>query len=184
MPINEPERETLSLAEVSRGLAPYIGKPLTDEQMTKISRYLEMLRKWNEAIALTSIEDEAEIVARHFGESLFVASLIPLQGGRLADVGTGAGFPGLPLKISNPALQVTLVEPNLKKCAVLREVQAALGFSGVEIARSRYEDLDVAPNSFDFLCSRALGGYRRLLQWSKGALKPQGRVVIWLGIDD
>ena len=172
------------MAEIARILAPYLPKPLSDDQLAIIGTYRSLLKKWNQIIPLTSIEDDAEIVARHFGESIFAAAVIPLDRGRLADVGSGAGFPGLPLKIAYPELQVTLVEPNIKKCAFLRETQAAFDLSGVEVVRKRYEDFGAAPNSFDFICSRALGGYKRLLQWSKRVLKPEGHVVLWLGIDD
>jgi 16S rRNA (guanine527-N7)-methyltransferase len=184
MPMNERENECLSLDEIARALSPYVCKAVSDPQLISIAKYMTLLKKWNQTIPLTSIEEDTEIVARHFGESLFAGSLLPMERGRLADVGSGAGFPGLPLKIAFPELHVTLVEPNIKKCAFLREVQAALGLSGVEVVRTRYEDFGAAPNSFDFICSRALGGYRRLVQWSKGVLKPRGYVILWLGIED
>lgn len=183
MPTNENENARLSLEEIARTLAPYVDKAVPDPQLISISKYLALLQKWNQTIPLTSIGEDTEIVARHFGESMFAGSFVPLEHGRLADVGSGAGFPGIPLKIAFPELQVTLLEPNIKKCAFLREVQGALGMSGVEVARSRYEDFG-APNSFDFICSRALGGYRRLLQWSKTVLKPKGYVILWLGTED
>jgi 16S rRNA (guanine527-N7)-methyltransferase len=145
---------------------------------------VELLKKWNQSVPLTSIEDNAEIVARHFGESVFAGSVLSMNRGRLADVGTGAGFPGLALKIVFPELHVTLVEPNIKKCAFLREVHTALGLPGVDVVRSRYEDLSMDPKSFDFVCARALGGYKRLLQWSKNALKSGGLVILWLGTED
>ena len=178
------ENDGLSLDEIARGLSPYVAKAVSDAQLVSIATYLALLKKWNQTIPLTSIEEDAEIVARHFGESMFAGSLLPMERGRLADVGSGAGFPGLPLKIAYPDLQVTLVEPNVKKCAFLREVQATLGLSGLEIVRSRYEDFGAPPASFDFVCSRALGGYKRLLQWCRGVLKPGGHVILWLGIED
>ncbi len=181
---SENEDAPLSIGEIARTLSPYVNSALPDSQLVSISRYLELLKKWNQTISLTSIEDETEVVARHFGESLFAGSLLPLERGRLADVGSGAGFPGIPLKIAFPELQVALVEPNVKKCAFLREVQVTLGLTGVEVVRSRYEDFVAKPNSFDFICSRALGDYRRLLQWSKATLKPTGYAILWLGIED
>lgn len=184
IPRNEEGDECLSLPEIARALSPYHPKPLSDDQLAIIGTYVALLKKWNRTVPLTSIEDDAELLARHFGESLFAASLLPLDRGRLADVGSGAGFPGLPVKIIFSELQVTLVESNLKKCAFLREIQATLELSGLEIVRKRYEDFGAPPNSFDFVCCRALGGYKRLLQWSRRVLKPEGHVVLWLGIED
>ena len=115
---------------------------------------------------------------------IFAGRFLGISTGRLADVGSGAGFPGLPLKIVFPSLRVTLIEPNVKKCAFLREVKEILALENVEIARSTYENLASPPKSFDFIGSRALGGYRRLLQWSRQALSSDGRVILWLGVDD
>jgi 16S rRNA (guanine527-N7)-methyltransferase len=182
--MNDNDNLHLSLQEISRAIYPYGGGSLSEPQLVNIARYLALLRKWNERVALTSVEDEHEMVVRHFGESIFAASLVPMDAGRLADVGSGAGFPGLPLKIALPGLNVALIEPNIKKCAFLREIQTTLAVTGVEIMRCRYEEFGARPDSFDFICSRALGGYKRLLQWSKGLIADKGYVVLWLGIDD
>lgn len=182
--INGNDNTHISLPEIVHALSPYNPGSLSEFQLVSIARYVALLRKWNETIPLTSIEDEREMVARHFGESIFAASILPMGSGRLADVGSGAGFPGLPLKIAFPELSVTLLEPNIKKCAFLREVHTALAMTDVETVRSRYEEFCAKANSFDFICARALGGYRRLLQWSKTLLGEQGRVVLWLGMDD
>ena len=182
--VSDETTTSLSLPEIANALSPYINAPLTDLQLAKIAAYLKLLKKWNQTIPLTSLEDDSEIVARHFGESIFAARSLSFEAGRLADVGTGAGFPGLPLKILFPALRVTLLEPNLKKCAFLREVTEALALESVEVVRSPYEAFPVPPESFDFVCSRALGGYRHLLQWCQRTLSPAGHVILWLGVDD
>jgi 16S rRNA (guanine527-N7)-methyltransferase len=181
---NDQVSESLSLYEIARALSPFLTKPLADPQLVRISKYVALLKRWNQTIPLTSIEDDSEILVRHFGESIFAASLLAIDRGRLADVGSGAGFPGLPLKIAFPDLQVSLIEPNIKKCAFLREVQANLGLSGVEIVRTRYEDFPSAPDSFDFISSRALGGYKHLLLWSRTVLRPEGKVILWVGVED
>lgn len=173
----------LSGPEIAHSLAPF-GIKLSDNQLASISRYAALLLRWNQSISLTTVEDPEEIIARHFGESIFAASLLPLDSGRLADVGTGAGFPGLALKIARPELLVTLIESNRKKCAFLAEVQRELHLTGVEIKRIRYEDSDIEPRSIDFLCARALGNYGSLLRWAKGVLSPAGRVALWVGLED
>ncbi len=173
----------LPLDEIALALAPY-GAKISDQQLTAIRTYTSKLIFWNQSVNLTALTDPLEIVARHFGESIFAASVLPLQFGRLADVGSGAGFPGLPLKIAFPGLGVVLLESNIKKCAFLAEIQRTLSLEQVEIVRSRYEEFPAEPNTFDFICSRALGDYRRLLRWAQRTLKKDGRMVLWLGTDD
>src|SRR5580693_10130003 len=88
---------------------------VTDAQIAQIQQYMRLLLKWNEAVNLTAIRDPLEILYRHFCESMFAASVVPLDNGRLADVGSGGGFPGLPLKLLRPGLEVFLVESYVKK---------------------------------------------------------------------
>src|SRR5260370_27355654 len=184
MSTNDQVSESLSLNETARAVSPFLTKPLADPQLVRISKYVALLKRWNQTIPLTSIEDDSEILTRHFGESIFAASLLAIGRGRLADVGSGPGFPGLPLKIAFPDLQVRLIEPNIRTCAFLREVQANLGLSGVEIVRTRYEDFPSAQASVDFISSRALGGYKRLLLWSRTVLRPEEKVILWMGVED
>ena len=180
---NNKEKQTLSLGEVANALAPF-GVRLSDAQLLAIARYVELLLIWNQSLDLTTICDPVEVVSRHFGESIFAASVIPMHFGRLADVGSGAGFPGMPLKIAFPDLNVALLEPNRKKCAFLAEVKGELGLAGVDIVRSGYEEFFASSQRFDFICSRALGNYRRLLRWARTVLGSEGCVILWLGVDD
>lgn len=178
-------REPLSLEQIALALAPFTaGVQVSSDAMEKIRRYIELLTVWNQTVSLTAINDKLEMVARHFGESLFAASAASVRSGRLADVGAGAGFPGLPLKIVCDELQVVLLEPNLKKCAFLNEVKRELGLNQVEVSRSRYEDYPSTGAGFDFVCARALGNYRHLLRWARTVLGPGGRVALWLGDED
>jgi 16S rRNA (guanine527-N7)-methyltransferase len=133
---------------------------------------------------LTAIENPAEILPRHFGESLFAASILRLEKSRLADVGTGPGFPGLPLRIVVPDLALTLIESNLKKCAFLVETCQRLEFSNVEIVKKRFEEVGNSDQGFDFVCSRALGEFPIFLPWALQALKPGGSIVLWLGTEE
>jgi 16S rRNA (guanine527-N7)-methyltransferase len=173
----------LSRDEIAATLAPF-GVTLSVAQLAAVETYVRLLLAWNKAINLTALEDPLEIVARHFGESLFAASVISMRSGRLADVGSGAGLPGMALKIGIPDLDVVLIESNRKKCAFLAEVKGTLGLVDVEIVRERYEECHVEANSFDFICSRALGNYRRFLRWGESVLKRKGDVVLWLGTED
>ncbi len=136
---------------------------------------------WNEKVNLTAIRDPLEILYRHFCESMFAASALSLQTGRLADVGSGGGFPGLALKIARPELQVFLIESNVKKATFLAEIVRELGFKDVRVLVSPYEELgeEVAP--LDFVCSRALGEFGKFLVWAGSAQVAANQAILWVG---
>jgi 16S rRNA (guanine527-N7)-methyltransferase len=115
---------------------------------------------------------------------MFAATVVPLKGGRLADVGSGGGFPGLPLKIIRPDLQVVLIESNVKKATFLAEVIRDLGLGDARVLVSRYEELgeEVAP--LDFVCSRALGDFAPFLEWANSENVAAKRVILWIGARD
>src|SRR5271170_5329004 len=96
--------------------------PVDDQQILLIHRYMQILRQWNEKLNLTAIRDPLEILYRHFCESMHAAVALRLASGRLADIGSGAGFPGIPLKIIRPELELFLVDSNIKKGTFLAEV--------------------------------------------------------------
>ncbi|MHB8541097.1 MAG: 16S rRNA (guanine(527)-N(7))-methyltransferase RsmG [Candidatus Acidiferrales bacterium] len=175
---------TLSAARVQAFLRPY--GPLAPLSICcKIIEYIELLKFWNKKIALTSISNDEEIVRFHFGESIFALTLDEFERGRLADVGSGAGFPGVALKLFCPGLQVMLLEPNKKKCAFLNEVVRKMELSQVEIIPVGFEAASgIKPGSLAYITSRALGKTTELLDWSRKVLSPAGRVVLWLGAGD
>ena len=94
----------------------------TYKQVQQIQQYISILLQWNDKMNLTAIRDPREILYRHFCESMFAAVVVPVENGRLADVGSGGGFPGLPLKILRPDLHLFLIESNIKKATFLAEV--------------------------------------------------------------
>jgi 16S rRNA (guanine527-N7)-methyltransferase len=149
-----------------------------------VQKYMQLMDFWGRKISLTSVHDRDEIVRFHLGESIFALSAVKFKEGRLADVGTGAGFPGLALKLAAPELQVTLIEPNKKKCAFLHEIVRALGLADVTILPSTYEVSGMARNSVSIITCRALRADRRLLNWSKEALDPGGLLLLWVGAED
>lgn len=173
----------ISDAQLAAALKPY-GVCLTPELADPIRKYIHFLLLWNQKINLTAIRNPLEIVERHFGESLFALRAVPILQGRLADVGSGAGFPGMILKIGCPSLQVTLIEVNAKKVAFLSELRRQLGLSGVEIFRERFERIGGQLPRLDFITARAVGKFGDFLRWARDSLGPEGKVVLWLGADD
>ncbi|MGB2602112.1 MAG: 16S rRNA (guanine(527)-N(7))-methyltransferase RsmG [Candidatus Sulfotelmatobacter sp.] len=159
--------------------------------------YIDILRRWNARINLTAIRDPEEIVTRHFGESLFVARhLFPdaarqgktennssasstcsaVQGFvRLADLGSGAGFPGLPIKLWAPDIALTLIESNHKKATFLREVVRALALTEIEIMNVRAETIT---QTFDVVTFRAVEGFADALRVARTLLAPAGRLAL------
>ena len=158
--------------------------PAYDEQVIQIQHYIQILMTWNEKINLTAIREPREILYRHFCESMYAAEAVPMENGRLADIGSGAGFPGLALKIIRPDLQVFLVESNVKKVTFLAEVIRELGLSGAQVLGGRYQELaeEVAP--LDYVCSRALGEFPGFLEWARSEQIAAKQVILWIGARD
>jgi len=153
-------------------------------QIGQIQEYIRLLLVWNEKVNLTAIRDPLEILQRHFCESMFAANVVELGKCRLAEIGTGAGFPGLALKILLPEAQIVLVESNIKKATFLAEVVRALGIIGANVLVSRYEELgeEIAP--IDFLLTRALGEFEVFLKWAASERVDAKQVILWVGAAD
>jgi 16S rRNA (guanine527-N7)-methyltransferase len=157
---------------------------VTDSQVLQIQQYMSILLTWNEKINLTAIRDPLEILNRHFCECMYAAQGVPMEYGRLADVGSGAGFPGLALKIIRPELQVILIESDIKKATFLAEVARDLELADARVVVSRYEELgeEVAP--LDFVCARALGEFASFLEWAHSDRVAAKQVILWIGARD
>jgi len=129
---------SLTSAQITDALKPYGIAPSID-LIKGVRTYSELLLKWNRIISLTSVTDVEQILRFHFGESLFALSMLPVEKSRLADVGSGAGFPGIPLAMASPSLTVTLIESNAKKYAFLNEVIRELKLRNVTALHSLME---------------------------------------------
>ena len=167
-------------AALDRGLGE-LALALPSDAPGKLMAYLELLAKWNKTYNLTAIRDPLEILYRHFCESMFGARHLPVENCRLADVGSGGGFPGLPLKIFRPELTVFLVESNVKKATFLAEVIRELGLTDARVLVNRFEELgeEVAP--LDVVCSRALGDFASFLAWAASPQVGAKQALLWLG---
>ena len=172
-----------SVGAIQRALEEF-KLTLNDEQILQIQQYIKILLTWNDKINLTAIRDPLEILYRHFCESMYAGPAIPVESGRLADVGSGGGFPGLPLKILRPELRVFLVESNIKKVTFLAEVIRELGLKDAQVLARRYEELGEEMAPLDFVCSRALGEFPAFLDWAGSEHAAAKHVILWIGSRD
>src|SRR5215467_11877784 len=172
-----------SVAVIRRALEEF-KLPAYDDQALQIQQYIGTLLAWNDKVNLTAIRDPLEILYRHFCESMFAGSSVPVENGRLADVGSGGGFPGLPLKILRPGLQVFLIESNLKKATFLLEVIRELGLRDTQVLVRRYEELGEELAPLDFVCARALGEFPLFLNWAHSAQISARQIILWIEAND
>ena len=144
----------LSDARIAALLIPYFAASPAS-LLTQLSLYLDLLVKWNARTNLTAIRDPEQIVQRHFGESLFTSRHLGPQTRTLLDLGSGAGFPGLPIALLHPEIAVTLAESQNKKAAFLREAVRTLELPNVTVWPNRAESLS-ADRRFDTVTLRAV----------------------------
>jgi 16S rRNA (guanine527-N7)-methyltransferase len=141
--------------------AARLGTPLTTEDATRLSSLLDELERWNRSFNLTAIRTRSEMVTHHLLDSLAVNP--DLEGARIADVGTGAGFPGLPLALVNPARQFTLIDSNGKKIRFVSHAAHLLKLANVTAVQARVEELE-PEQPFDTVVARAFAPLPQLLE--------------------
>lgn len=165
----EPSAEQL----LQNGLASLHIDPCYQPQLLQ---YLLLLDKWNKTYNLTAIRTLPAMVTRHILDSLAITPY--LHGKRILDVGSGAGLPGIALSISNPTLNIVLIDSNGKKIRFLHEVKRALQLANVDVVHSRVENY--RPSfSFDTVISRAVGELKQLIAWTRHLIAADG---IWLAM--
>ena len=186
---------------------PELSEGTNDALYQHISTYIDILQRWNARINLTAIHNPEEIVTRHFGESLFAAIHLfpphpvsssvssvppvvrdfdvevandqrPTTNDRVADVGSGPGFPGIPIKLWAPKISLTLIESNHKKATFLREVARALTLTDINIQTARAETLP--PCTFDVVTLRAVERLTNVLPAAANLLAPLGRLALMI----
>jgi len=170
---------------LSQTLAELLNLTLSPAQLAAFDTYSAELRDWNERVNLTAITDPHEIAIRHFADSLTCLRVLSLRAGlKVIDVGSGAGFPGLPLKIVYPALALTLVEATGKKAAFLEHIVHTLKLDGVTVLNARAEVAGQMPDQrerYDWALARAVAGMGVLAEYLLPLARIGGRCLALKG---
>ena len=153
---------------------------VTNRQLQQFERYADLLIEWNEKFNLTSITGREDIYVKHFYDSILPSLYHDLKGS-LTDVGSGAGFPGIPLKIMYPDLEVTLIEPTGKRCTFLNEVISQLSLDKITVVNMRSEDYARENVRFDFVTARAVAELNILTELCLPLVKTDGHFIVMKG---
>lgn len=156
-----------------------LGIELTEEQLNKLDSFYHKLIEWNERINLTRITEEQDVYLKHFYDSLTIAKVVDLSTkATLCDVGTGAGFPGIVLKIVYPNLKITLVDSLLKRVNYLNTIITELNLDNIKAIHSRGEDYK---EKFDVVTARAVANIEKLLNFTMHLVNKDGIFVAMKG---
>ncbi len=172
------------LADLLLEAAGELGITLAERELSLFRLYKKELITWNRIVSLVSVKSPLDIPIKHFIDSLTALPLLPREGKRLLDIGTGAGFPGLPLKIIRPDLDLHLLEASRKKVSFLKELTRKLGLPGVTIIHERVEEVmknSHLHESFDCVISRAAFKMPELLNMGLHFLRPGGLLAAMRG---
>lgn len=152
---------------------------LTEEKLEQLNKFYNLLIEWNKKINLTRIEKEDEVYLKHFYDSLTIAKVVNLSEKKtLCDIGTGAGFPGIVLKIVYPNLKITLIDSLQKRVNYLNEIIKDLGLDNIEAIHVRGEDYK---GQYDVVTSRAVANIEKLLGYTMHLVSPTGIFVAMKG---
>jgi len=160
-----------------------LGVKLNDTQISQFLHYKNLLLEWNEKLNLTAITNESEIMVKHFADSLSLAPF--LEGGTLIDVGTGAGFPGIPLKVVLPSLTITLLDSLNKRLVFVNSVISELGLCGIKTIHSRAEDgaRNDMREKYDYATARAVSRLAVLAEYCLPYVKIGGMFIAYKGAE-
>ena len=173
------------LAMVLDGAAQ-LGVDLDERQAHQFARHARMLMQWNRKHNLTTIVDPVQVAVKHFLDAIAPAAHIP-PNGRLLDMGTGGGFPGIPLKIMRPLQPMLLIDGRRKKISFVKQVIRELALTRIEARQVRLEILGGEKenrSAFDVIVCRALGNLEQVVHWAAPLLTPAGRIVAYQGPGD
>jgi 16S rRNA (guanine527-N7)-methyltransferase len=159
-----------------------LGFTCSEEQIQAFMTFLRELKKWNRTYNLTAITSDNDIIMKHFLDSLLFLNVFPSHVHKVADAGTGAGFPGVPIKLIRPDIDCILIESSRKKTAFLKHLVRVLGLSGVSILQKRIEDLgEDFEKGFDVVVSRATFRVKDFLKKACPYVKDDGILVLSKG---
>ncbi len=166
-----------------KGLTHYKTE-ISDTQVVQFEKYMELLKEWNKKINLTAIEDDREIIIKHFIDSLSIVPYISNEDKKIIDVGTGAGFPGIPLKIVNPKNDITLIDSLDKRIKFLNEVINSVNITQISAIHGRAEDFGANPlyrEKYDIAVARAVSNLPVLLEYCLPFVKINGIFIAMKG---
>jgi len=168
-------------AELLRNGLKKLGLTVRDELISAFMMFLSELKRWNRAYNLTGLKKDEDIVIKHFLDSLLYLRAIPDGEIKVADIGSGAGFPGIPIKIIRPEIEIYLIEPTKKKSAFLRHITRQLSLNKTEVIEKRIEEVRAnqeLSSSVDVAISRALFSIKEFIKKASYILKPGGTLIL------
>ena len=157
------------------------GISCTESQVSAFMVFLKELKKWNRTYNLSALKTDKDIIIKHFIDSLLYLKALPDGPLRIADVGAGAGFPGIPIKIVRPEIDMTLIEPTRKKASFQRHIIRVLGLSGINVLELRVEEINKDEGPFDIIVSRATFSLAEFLKMACPYIKEEGLLIVSKG---